>query len=102
MPDYAFGHGLLDAYNVNLKKLGATNVGTDLIPLGTTEYSSYLIKAQAASPDVVVILQNGEDRTNVLKQAVIAVWTSASTCAGANIELETLEALSPSPTSGTG
>ncbi|MGB7422204.1 MAG: ABC transporter substrate-binding protein [Comamonas sp.] len=93
VPDYAFGHGLLEAYNANLKKYGATNVGTDLIPLGTTEYSSYLIKAQAASPDVIVILQNGEDQTNVLKQAVQFGLDKKFHIAGANIELETLEAL---------
>jgi len=93
VPDYAFGHGLLEAYNANLKKYGATNVGTDLIPLGTTEYSSYLIKAQAASPDVIVILQNGEDQTNVLKQVVQFGLDKKFHIAGANIELETLEAL---------
>lgn len=93
VPDYAFGHGLLAAYNLNLKKYGATNVGTDLIPLGTTEYSSYLIKAQAANPDVIVILQNGEDQTNVLKQAVQFGLDKRFHIAGANIELETLEAL---------
>lgn len=93
VPDYAFGHGLRDAYNVNLKKYSATNVGTDLIPLGTTEYSSYLIKAQAANPDVIVILQNGEDQTNVLKQAVQFGLDKKFHIAGANIELETLEAL---------
>ena len=93
VPDYAFGHGLLDAYNANFKKYGATNVGTDLIPLGTTEYSSFLIKAQAAKPDVIVILQNGEDQTNVLKQAVQFGLDKKFHIAGANIELETLEAL---------
>ncbi|CAM5792001.1 ABC transporter substrate-binding protein [Castellaniella caeni] len=96
VPDYAFGHGLLSAYKENLKKLGATNLGADLIPLGTTEYSSYLIKAQAAGPDVIVILQNGEDQTNVLKQAVQFGLDKRFHIAGANIELETLEALPPS------
>lgn len=95
VPDYAFGHGLLSAYEENLKKLSAQNLGADLIPLGTTEYSSYLIKAQAADPDVIVILQNGEDQTNVLKQAVQFGLDKRFHIAGANIELETLEALSP-------
>ncbi|WP_019939314.1 ABC transporter substrate-binding protein [Bordetella sp. FB-8] len=93
VPDYAFGHGLLDAYNANLKKYGATNVGADLIPLGTADYSSYLIKAQSASPDVIVILQNGDDQTNVLKQTVQFGLDKRFHIAGANIELETLEAL---------
>lgn len=96
VPDYAFGHGLLKAYKENLKKLSAQNLGADLIPLGTTDYSSYLIKAQAAKPDVIVILQNGQDQTNVLKQAVQFGLDKRFHIAGANIELETLEALSPS------
>ena len=95
VPDYAFGHGLLDAYNANLKKYGATNVGADLIPLGTSDYSSYLIKAQSASPDVIVILQNGDDQTNILKQTVQFGLDKRFHIAGANIELETLEALPP-------
>ncbi|MFV0283406.1 MAG: ABC transporter substrate-binding protein [Castellaniella sp.] len=95
VPDYAFGHGLLSAYKANLQKLGASNLGADLIPLGTTEYSPYLIKAQAANPDVIVILQNGEDQTNVLKQAVQFGLDKRFHIAGANIELETLEALPP-------
>ncbi len=101
VPDYAFGHSLLDAYNLNLKKYGATNVGTDLIPLGETQYSSYLIKAQAAKPDVLVILQNGDDQVNVIKQALQFGLEKRFHIAGANIELETLEALPPSDRIGT-
>ncbi len=101
VPDYAFGHSLLKAYNRNLKKYGATNVGTDLIPLGTTQYSSYLIKAQAANPDVIVILQNGNDQVNCIKQALQFNLQKRFHIAGANIELETLEALPPSYRIGT-
>ena len=36
--------------------LGGTEVGGDLTPLGTTDFSSYLIKAQAANPDVIIFL----------------------------------------------
>lgn len=101
VPDYAFGQGLLKAYNANLKKYGATNVGTDLIALGTSDYSSFLIKAQAAKPDVIVILQNGEDQVNALKQAVQFQLNKRFHIAGANIELETLEALPPTSRIGT-
>lgn len=101
VPDYAFGHGLLRAYNANLKKYGATNVGTDEIALGTADYSSFLIKAQAAKPDVIVILQNGEDQVNALKQAVQFGLQKRFHIAGANIELETLEALPPTARIGT-
>lgn len=101
VPDYAFGQGLLKAYNENLKKYGATNVGTDLIALGTSDYSSFLIKAQAAKPDVIVILQNGQDQVNALKQAVQFGLNKRFHIAGANIELETLEALPPTSRIGT-
>lgn len=101
VPDYAFGQSLLKAYNVNLKKYGATNVGTDLIPLGTSDYSSYLIKAQAANPNVIIVLQNGEDQVNALKQVVQFGLDKRFHIAGANIELETLEALEPTSRIGT-
>ena len=39
----------------------ARKLGGDLTPLGTTDFSSYLIKAQAANPDVIIFLQAGDD-----------------------------------------
>ena len=50
--------------------IGGTEVGASLTPLGTTDFSSYLIKAQAANPDVIIFLQAGDDMVNALKQAV--------------------------------
>ncbi|HWL29790.1 MAG TPA: ABC transporter substrate-binding protein, partial [Burkholderiaceae bacterium] len=49
--DYAFGHTLQDGYDANLKQFNGTKLGEDLTPLGTTDFSSYLIKAQATNPD---------------------------------------------------
>src|SRR6476469_6040048 len=51
-PDYAVGHTLQAGLEKACAKAGGTKVGADLTPLGTTDYSSYLIKAQAAKPDV--------------------------------------------------
>jgi len=93
--DYAFGHTLQDGYDANLKEAGGINLGVDLVPLGTSDFSSYLIKAQAANPDVIVFLENGNDLTNALKQAVQFGLDKRFHLAGANQELETLEALSP-------
>ncbi|MGH7121625.1 MAG: ABC transporter substrate-binding protein [Acetobacteraceae bacterium] len=101
VPDYAFGHSLLRSYERNLKKYGATNLGAELIPLGTADYSANLIKAQAAKPDIIVILQNGEDQVNALKQAVQFGLDKRFHIAGANIELESLEALPPASRIGT-
>ncbi|HWK69597.1 ABC transporter substrate-binding protein [Pollutimonas sp. M17] len=93
--DYAFGHTLQDGYDANLKQYGGTKLGEDLTPLGTTDFSSYLIKAQSTNPDVIVFLMNGEDLLNALKQAVQFGLDKRIHLAGANTELEVLEGLPP-------
>lgn len=93
--DYAFGHTLQDGYDANLKQYGGTKLGEDLTPLGTTDFSSYLIKAQATKPDVIVFLMNGDDLLNALKQAVQFGLDKRTHLAGANTELEVLEGLPP-------
>ncbi len=93
--DYAFGHTLQEGYDANLKQFGGTKLGEDLTPLGTTDFSSYLIKAQATNPDVIVFLMNGEDLLNALKQAVQFGLDKRIHLAGANTELEVLEGLPP-------
>ena len=55
-PDYAFGHTLQEAALANLQRLGGTMTGNELTPLGTTDFSAYLIKAPAANPDVLLVL----------------------------------------------
>src|SRR6185437_947767 len=44
-PDYAYGHTLQAAYAKLLGGFGGTVLGNSLSPLGTTDFSSYLIKA---------------------------------------------------------
>ncbi|WP_234732106.1 ABC transporter substrate-binding protein [Acidocella facilis] len=94
-PDYAFGHSLHDDYVAQLTKAGGVSLGNALAPLGTTDFSSYLIQARAAKPDVLICLQAGDDLVNVLKQAVQFGMNTQMTIAGAQQELEVLEALPP-------
>ena len=68
--DYAFGHTLEAGLIKATTALGGSRAGGDLVPLGTSDYSSYLIKAQATNPDVIMFLIGGDDMTNALKQAV--------------------------------
>ena len=75
--------------------LGGTRVGGDLTPLGTVDFSSYLIKAQAANPDVIIFLTQGDDMVNALKQAVQFGLDKKLHLAGAQQELEPLEGLPP-------
>jgi branched-chain amino acid transport system substrate-binding protein len=100
-PDYAFGHTLQQGFEANLKKFGGTEVGASLTPLGTTDFSSYLIKAQAANPEVIIFLTAGEDAVNSLKQAVQFGLDKKYHIAGAQQELEVLEGLPPNARIGT-
>ncbi len=87
-PDYAFGHTLFDACDANLKKLGGTVTGNELTPLGTTDFSAYLIKARAANPDVLLLLVQGSDMINCLKQIVQFGLDKQIHVAGTQQELE--------------
>jgi branched-chain amino acid transport system substrate-binding protein len=94
-PDYAFGHTLQQGFEASLKEFGGTEAGADLVPLQTTDFSSYLIKAQAANPDVIIVLTSGDDMVNTLKQAVQFGLDKRFHIAGAQQELEALAGLPP-------
>ncbi len=94
-PDYAFGHTLQAGLEKAAERLGGTKLGGDLSPLGTTDFSSYLIKAQAAKPDVIVFTLAGDDMVNALKQAVQFGLDKTMHLGGAQQELEVLEGLPP-------
>ena len=100
-PDYAFGHTLQAGLEKAAAKLGGTKVGGDLTPLGTTDFSSYLIKAQATNPDVIIFLTAGDDAVNSLKQAVQFGLDKKTHIAGAQQELEVLNGLPPEARIGT-
>ncbi|MGB6348423.1 MAG: ABC transporter substrate-binding protein [Pseudolabrys sp.] len=100
-PDYAFGHTLQAGLEKACTRLGGTKVGGDLTPLGTTDFSSYLIKAQAANPDVIIFLVAGDDAVNALKQAVQFGLDKKFHLAGAQQELEVLNGLPPEARIGT-
>jgi len=94
-PDYAFGHTLYDACSADLQKLGGTVTGNELTPLGTSDFSAYLIKARAANPDVLLVLVQGSDMVNCLKQIVQFGIDKQIHVAGTQQELESLKAMPP-------
>ncbi len=100
-PDYAFGHTLQAGLVKATAALGGVKIGGDLTPVGTVDFSSYLIKAQAANPDVVVFLLGGDDMLNALKQAVQFGLQNKVHLAGAQQEMEPLEGLPPDARIGT-
>jgi branched-chain amino acid transport system substrate-binding protein len=100
-PDYAYGHTLEAGMVRAAAAFGGSRVGGDLTPLGTIDFSSYLIKAQAANPDVVIFLTQGDDMVNALKQAVQFGLEKKLHLAGAEQSLEALESLPPEARIGT-
>ena len=94
-PDYAFGHTLQKAALADLQKLGGTMTGNELAPLGTTDFSAYLIKARAAKPDVLLVLPQGSDMVNCLKQVAQFGINKQMHVAGLQQELESIEAMPP-------
>src|SRR6201989_3345582 len=67
--DYAFGMALeRDAANV-VKENGGKVLGDVRHPLNSSDFSSFLLQAQASKAKVVALANAGGDTTNALKQA---------------------------------
>ena len=100
-PDYAFGHALEAGMIKEAAKLGGERVGGDLTPLGTVDFSSYLIKAQSANPDVILFLRAGRRRAQRAEAGGAVRPDKQVHLAGAQVELEVLEGLPPEARVGT-
>jgi branched-chain amino acid transport system substrate-binding protein len=91
-PDYAYGHSVQAGLVKKLTAAGGTWSG-DLIPLGTVDYSAYLIKAKAAGPNVLIDVMGGGDQVNSLKQFVQFGLDKQMAVGGTLFELESLRAV---------
>lgn len=67
--DYAFGAAFQAAATRFVEEGGGKVVGSVKHPLGTTDYSSYLLQAQSSGAKAIVVLNAGQDLSNALKQA---------------------------------
>ena len=65
--DYAFGAALEAGLRPMLAKNGAEVVGGVKHPLGNTDFSSFVLQAQAANPDVIALNSGGDDTIGALK-----------------------------------
>src|SRR6266851_4310477 len=67
--DYAFGRALeRDATQV-VTRAGAKVLGSVRTPLGTPDYASFLLQAQASKATTIGLAVAGQDLANVIKQA---------------------------------
>ena len=91
-PDYAYGHSVQASFERLLKAQGGTSADS-LIPLGTPDYSAYLIQAKAYGPQVLINVMGGGDQVNSLKQFVQFGLDKQMAVAGTLCELESLRAM---------
>jgi branched-chain amino acid transport system substrate-binding protein len=91
-PDYAYGHSVQAGFEKVLKAAGGTSAGS-LVPLGTPDYSSYLIQAKAYGPQVLINVMGGNDQVASLKQFVQFGLDKQMAVGGALFELESIRAV---------
>jgi branched-chain amino acid transport system substrate-binding protein len=98
---YAWG---IDAYN-QMKALlvadGGTVLGADQAPLGTADFSSYILKLRQADPEVVFLGLGGTDLTNFLKQFHEVGLTGKVTISSPIVNDSDLWAAGPEAATGT-
>jgi branched-chain amino acid transport system substrate-binding protein len=66
--DYALGRTLEEGVRAALGRAGKV-VGVSRHPLGTSDFSSYLLQCQGSGAPVIALLNGGADAVNALKQA---------------------------------
>jgi branched-chain amino acid transport system substrate-binding protein len=67
--DYAFGAQLQSAASKVVEANGGKNVGAVRVPLGASDFSSFLLQAQGSGAQVLGLANAGEDFSNSLKAA---------------------------------
>jgi len=69
VPDYTYGHSVFDSMKKFTAEFGWKTVGEQLAPLGTTEFSSYLLNIANSGADVFLNVAFGADVVASTKQA---------------------------------
>jgi branched-chain amino acid transport system substrate-binding protein len=67
--DYTFGKDLEASASEEVTRLGGKVLGSARVPLGASDFSSFLLQAQSSKPKVIALANAGGDLTNALKQA---------------------------------
>jgi branched-chain amino acid transport system substrate-binding protein len=67
--DYAFGHDLEKQAAEAVKASGGQVLGAVRHPLGTADFASFLLQAQASGADIIGIANAGDDTITSMKQA---------------------------------
>jgi branched-chain amino acid transport system substrate-binding protein len=98
--DYAFGHSLeKDASDV-VKANGGQVLGAVRHPFPGTDFSSFLLKAQASGAQVIGLANAGTDTTNSIKQAAEFGITPKQSLAGLLVFITDVHSLGLKSTQG--
>ena len=91
--DYTLGAALERDTVAALQKMGGSVAGSIKHPLGTTDFSSYLLQAQASGAKVIAFASTGTDFINAVKQAAEFGVTKTATLTGLFTQIVDVEAL---------
>ncbi|MEO3997977.1 ABC transporter substrate-binding protein [Mesorhizobium sp. CAU 1732] len=67
--DWEYGHSVQAETTGVIEAAGGQVLGSVLFPLETTDFSSYLLQAQASGAKVIGLIQSGPQTINTVKQA---------------------------------
>ena len=92
--DYAFGHALERDTAAVVVKEGGKVVGTVRHPFPSSDFSSFLLQAQASKAQIIGLANAGADTTNAIKQAAeFGIVKSGQNLAGMLVFLTDVHAL---------
>jgi branched-chain amino acid transport system substrate-binding protein len=91
--DYALGAALERDATAGLTALGGTVLGSVKHPLGTSDFSSYLLQAQSSGAKVVALADTGADLINAVKQAAEFGLTKKQTLLGLFTQIVDVQAI---------
>ncbi|MGB8267306.1 MAG: ABC transporter substrate-binding protein [Candidatus Velthaea sp.] len=84
--DYAFGKDGYNELSAILQRAGGTEVGHDVLALGTSDFSSALTKVRNSDADVLMMCLSGQDAANCAKQYVDFGLNKKLKLGGINLE----------------
>jgi branched-chain amino acid transport system substrate-binding protein len=91
--DYTFGTQLQTAASKVVEVNGGKNLGSVRVPLSTSDFSSFLLQAQASGAQVVGLANAGDDFINSLKSANEFGLTKTMKPAGLLVFVNSIDAL---------
>jgi branched-chain amino acid transport system substrate-binding protein len=91
--DYAFGHDMEKQASDEVTAGGGKVLGAVRHPLGTNDFSSFLLQAQASKADVVAMANAGGDTVNAIKQAADFKISPSQKIVGLIFDLQSVPAV---------